>query len=548
MIARCLIPLLFLFLGAVPALSAKGLFEGNVGVSVQTSSPQETLQSFMVAMDRYATGKRKGDLGLQANIGNAIECLNLESVPLVNRSHDGRETAIFLKEIIDRIYVVDYGQVPGPDEVADGKLKRWELGDTGITISMVETGPHKGEYLFSPSLVGRVGMFYEEIKDKPYLEGSGDGAAYDPPWILKKVPDWAKQRKYFELELWQWIGLLIALFSGLLVRAITGVFLHFLKILTAKTKGEWDDRLVATLVGPLGLILSCGVWLISVKLLLFSGVPLAIFQTVLQVLLFASFIWIGYRLADLVGEYLTYLASKTESTMDDQIVKLVARTLKLFAVLTGVILAAQNLGFNVVSLLAGLSIGGLAVALAMQTTLSNFIGSIMIMIDRSFQVGHWIKIGEAEGEVEEVDFRCTRLRTFYDSVITIPNSEVMSSKIDNMGMRQHRRVLSSIHLTPDTAPDKIQAFVDGIKQIISASPSFGRKDRLRVVLKDFTTNSLEILIYFFLKAPDLSTELQERHRIFLEILHLARKLEIRFALPFQAIQIERTGEEPSSSV
>jgi MscS family membrane protein len=291
----------------------------------------------------------------------------------------------------------------------------------------------------------------------------------------------------------------------------------------------------------LGLIVSCGFWLICVKVLLISGLALAVLQIALQVTFFASLIWMAYRFADLAGDYLTLLASRTESTLDDQIVKLVARTLKLFAVLTGIILAAQNLGFNVVSLLAGLSIGGLAVALAMQSTLTNFIGSIIIMIDRAFKVGDWIKIGDTEGDVEEVDFRSTRLRTFYDSVVTIPNSEVMNSKIDNMGRRKHRRVLTSLRITPDTPPEKIESLIEGIKQIIANAPAT-RKDLYHVVLKDFGPDSLEIMLYFFLKVPDLSRELMERQRVLLEVLRLARKLEIRFATPIQSLQIEQSRE------
>jgi len=511
--------------------------------AVQTSSPRETLRSFMTAMNRYAEGKRTNDPDLQESLDDAVRCLNLRDVLPVNLSHQGRETAIFLKEIIDRQIVVDYGLPPGPEEVADGKVRSWKVADPGITIERVTEGPRKDEFLFSPSLVGRVANIYGQVKDQPYLVGSGGGAAYELPWILQHVPEWARNGTFLELEWWQWIGLLAVLACGWLVRAVTGIGLHFLKLLTAKTKGEWDDLVVAALTGPLGLIVSCGFWLVCVReFLLFSGQPLAIFQIVLQILLFGSLIWLGCRFADLAGQYLTHLASKTQSTLDDQIIKLVARTMKLFVVLAGVILAAQNLGVNVVSLLAGLSIGGLAVALAMQTTLSNFIGSIIIMIDRSFQVGHWIKIGDAEGEVEEVDFRCTRLRTFYDSVLIIPNAEVMNSKIDNLGMRRHRRVLTSIHITPDTPPEAIEAFVEGIKRIIESNPSFGRKDRFRVVLEDFGTSSLKILLYFFLKVPDLNQELVERQRIFLEILRLARTLGIRFALPVQAIQVERPDE------
>lgn len=506
-------------------------------LAVQTSSPRETLRTFLTAMNRYAEGRRTGNLEEQGSISHAMECLNLQDVPRMNRAHDGRQTAIFLKEILDRLYVADYQKVPGEAEVASGKLTRWEVGDSGITITLVETGEKKGEFLFSPSVVSRAEMLFEQVKDRKYLPGSGQGAAYEPSWILKHVPEWAKKQRFLEVALWQWIGLLAALFFGLIIRAITGGILRLLKVLTARTKSDWDDRLIAALTGPLGLIVSCGFWLLSVNLLEFSGVPLAIFQTVLQVLFFASLIWMAWRFADLLGLYLGGLASRTESTLDDQIVKLVSRTLKLFAMVTGVILAAQNLGFNVISLLAGLSIGGLAVALAMQTTLSNFIGSIVIMVDRSFKVGHWVKIGDAEGTVEEVDFRCTRIRTFYDSVISIPNAEVMNSHIDNMGMRNYRRVLSTIGVTPVTAPEKLDAFVEGIKRIILAN-SFTRKDSLHVVFRDIGSSSLELMVYFFLKVPDFSKELVERHRIFMEILRLAQALGVRLALPVQAVHVE----------
>lgn len=506
-------------------------------LTVQTNSPRETLRTFLTAMNRYAEGRRTGDLDAQASIGGAIECLNLQEVPRMNRVLEGRQTAIFLKEIIDRLYVADFERVPGQEEVAGTNVTRWEVGDSGITIALVESGEKKGQFLFSSSLVGRVEMLFEQIKDRPYLPGTGGGAAYEPSWILKHVPEWAEERKFADIALWQWIGLLGALFCGLVIRAITAAALHLLKLLTARTKGEWDDRMIAALTGPLGLILSCGFWLLSVRFLEFTGLPLAIFQTVLQVLFFASLIWMAWRFADLLGAYLAHLASRTESTLDDQIVKLVSRTLKLFAVVTGVILGAQNLGFNVISLLAGLSIGGLAVALAMQSTLSNFIGSVMIMVDRSFQVGHWIKIGDAEGTVEEVDFRCTRIRTFYDSVISIPNAEIMSSKIDNLGMRRYRRVLSTIGVTPVTPPEKLDAFVEGIKHIILDN-QFTRKDYFHVVFHQIGASSLEVMVYFYLKVPDFSKELVERHRVFLEILRLAQTLGVRLALPVQAVHVE----------
>src|SRR5690606_33156269 len=113
-------------------------------------------------------------------------------------------------------------------------------------------------------------------------------------------------------------------------------------------------------------------------------------------------------------------------------------------VIMGGLFILQNLNVNVASLLAGLGIGGLAFALAAKDTLANFFGSIMIFSDRPFQVGDWVKIGDAEGIVEEVGFRSSRIRTFYDSLLSIPNGKIVDTPIDNYGARVYRRTFTTL--------------------------------------------------------------------------------------------------------
>src|SRR5690606_2130508 len=143
----------------------------------------------------------------------------------------------------------------------------------------------------------------------------------------------------------------------------------------------------------------------------------------------------------------------------------------IFVVVVGALVGAQNLGIEVFSVLAGLGIGGLAVALAARDSLANFFGSIMIMVDRPFRVGHWIISKGEEGIVEDIGFRSTKIRTFYNSVVSIPNSELAIAPVDNMGLRRFRRVRTTIGVTYDTPPEKIEAFLEGIKNIIKANPA-----------------------------------------------------------------------------
>ena len=230
--------------------------------------------------------------------------------------------------------------------------------------------------------------------------------------------------------------------------------------------------------------------------------------------------------------------------MDDQVVPLATRAAKLTAVTLGVIFVLQNLGVDVASLLTGLGIGGLAIALAAQDTLANLFGSLTIFLDRPFHVGDWVILpGGVEGTVEEIGFRSTRVRTFSSSLVTVPNAQVTKGAIDNMGLRKLRRLKTNIGLTYDTPPDRVQAMVEGIRAILAASPHV-YQGSYEVHFRDFGPSSLDILVYSFLEVPGWHEELTERSRIFLEIMRLAEHLEVRFAYPSTSVYLESTPTHP----
>ena len=206
--------------------------------------------------------------------------------------------------------------------------------------------------------------------------------------------------------------------------------------------------------------------------------------------------------------------------------------------------AAEDLGLPAYSVVAGLGVGGLAVALAAREILADFLGSVVIMWDRPFRIGDLIAVGDNEGFVMDIGFRSTRIRTLYDSVVTIPNSETVKASVDNLNERRYRRVKTIVSITYDTPAERIEGFLEGIKKVIQANPTT-RKDYFHVVVHDFGSHSLDIMVYFFVIAPDLSKELVERQRIFLEIIRLAEAMRIRFAFPTQTIQVESFPGQPS---
>ena len=204
---------------------------------------------------------------------------------------------------------------------------------------------------------------------------------------------------------------------------------------------------------------------------------------------------------------------------------------------------AEVFHLPVKTLLTSLGIGGLAIGFAARETLQNFFGSITVLIDRPFHIGDWVKIGDVEGTVETVGFRSTRVRTFYNSLITVPNGSLLTATVDNMGARRYRRIKAMLSLTYDTPPEKIDAFCEGIRELILRHP-YTRKDYYHVYFNQFADASLNVLLYCFHETPDWGTELRERHRLFNDILHLARRLGVEFAFPTQTIHLH---QEPTPS-
>jgi MscS family membrane protein len=212
------------------------------------------------------------------------------------------------------------------------------------------------------------------------------------------------------------------------------------------------------------------------------------------------------------------------------------RGLKIVVIAFGVPFIAQNLDIDITSLLAGLGIGGIAFALAAKDTVENLFGSVTVLIDRPFAIGDWVVIGDLDGTVEEIGFRSTRIRTFYNSVITMPNARLVNAAVDNLGARRYRRVKTMISVQYDTPPDRLEAFCEGIRELIRKHP-YTRKDYYMVYLNEFAASSLNILLYAFHETPDWPTELRERHRLFVDVVRLAHRLGVQFAFPTQTLHL-----------
>jgi len=230
-------------------------------------------------------------------------------------------------------------------------------------------------------------------------------------------------------------------------------------------------------------------------------------------------------------------AELSEGKLDDALVPLIPKTLKIFITVAGFVFIANNLNMDVTGLLAGLGLGGLAFALAAKDMVQNLFGSVTVLMDRTFTVGDWVVVDDVEGSVERIGFRSTRIRTFYNSLVTVPNSRFITASVDNMGARRYRRLSCKLSLTYDTPPDRIEAFCEGVRELVRQHP-YMRKDYYQVYLNELAASSLDVLLYVFWATPDWNTELRERHRLLLDILRLASRLGVEFAFPTQTIHMK----------
>ncbi|MEQ1570409.1 MAG: mechanosensitive ion channel family protein [Myxococcota bacterium] len=227
-------------------------------------------------------------------------------------------------------------------------------------------------------------------------------------------------------------------------------------------------------------------------------------------------------------------AQRTDSKLDDQAIPLVSQAARVTVLVVGGLYAIDAAGVDVWKLAAGVGLGGLALALAAQDTVANLFGSVNIFLDRPFQIGDWIKLGEVEGIVEEVGFRSTRVRTAQNSMVTLPNSKITSSNVDNFGVRTRRRVKFGLTVPFDTAPETLRALVAAIRQGLLADPAV--QPDCEVHVNDLGTGGVVLLVSYNLVAADWHRELELRQDHILTILDTARTVGVAFAYPTTTVR------------
>lgn len=361
-------------------------------------------------------------------------------------------------------------------------------------------------------------------------------------WFRAHLPGWLLREGPWHVEHWQWLGLVGGLFaawvaSRLASRATTWV----LQRLVVRTAARWDDELLRRLGAPLTMA-----WTI---LLIWSGrsgldLPRKVDAALargLRAALVAAFFFGLIRLVDLFATAIGKTSWAASHPASPTLVPLGGRVLKVLVFAMGVISVVADLGYPVASLLAGLGVGGIALALASQKTVENLFGAFSIGVDQPFRVGDFIRVDGMVGTVETLGLRSTRIRTPDRTLVTIPNAKLAELHTESFGARDRIRLACDLGLEYGTTAAQMREVLEGLRRVLREHPK-ATPDAPTVRFKAFGDSALVVEVAAAFATTDPNEFMAIREEILLTFMDVVEKAGTAFAMSSRTVYLrDRAG-------
>lgn len=308
---------------------------------------------------------------------------------------------------------------------------------------------------------------------------------------------------------------------------------RWLKKLTEKTETKLDDLLLQLLHGPVKVV--AFVLFLHIGLNVFDWPPGAkVWLSRLLILVVAgSLTYVAVKLVDLlISLWRERTVNERDRAFRQQLIPVASKSAKAFVVVMAVLLTASNLGVNITSVLASLSIGGLALGLAAQDSLANFFGAVTVYLDRPFHLGDRVKIDFVDGTVEAIGLRSTRIRNLDGHLVAIPNKIVGTSIITNISLRQTIKTEINLSLTYETPPARVVRATEILREIYGGDPN---TSDLVVGFNKFGDSALNLLVIHFWKGTDYKAYIADLQRLNLQVKERFDAEGLIFAFPSQTV-------------
>lgn len=590
-----LTPLFLLF--AIPLLGedaendVEDVFRGSllseVGMETpvfvpDSGDPQTTVQSFQEQTRKIRDLFVQHPEGIDGEVeDDLIELfargtylIDVSDLPKADRFTRAHVAICQLSEVLDRIPLPPIEEVPDANAATTQKLDYWRIPGTGIALSRIQEGPRKDEWVFSKETVDQLERLYHKLRKKPYRKDANIGTAtpdggllnsyvqFTGPLLPSNFDLWMPPKLrvvFFGEPLWKYLGTLITLVAV----SLFGYLILRLKRRLMRQNSQ-RTRPVLTAVGHLIMPVTIAVMLLLVSAFITFEIrlrmtPLTVTNDILLTLFYFVVFWGVVCLGNLIGTLVIAHESISPTGLDASLVKLATRVSSYLLGFWILVEGVQRLGLSLVPLIAGVSIGGLAFAMAARPTLGNMLAGILIFADRPFKVGDRVMIGVHNGTIEDIGLHSTRVRTLEGHLASVPNEYVCSNDVINIARRPSIRRKTEIGITYNTPPEKIEEAIQIIRDILSEDADGGKSDEElgrpgnhylhkgvtppRVEFMELADSSLNIMMLYYFSPPDMPTYQKHTTWVNLELIKRFKAAGIDFAFPTQTIELANRKPE-----
>lgn len=482
----------------------------------------------------------------------ALRTLDLSQVRPSARRETGGDAVVFLVDILRRIDLPPLDSIPDAADFPDVDAPAsWTLPGTEITISRVMEGPAKGQFLFSPDTVTRAGEFYDLTKQLPLKMPSQVPNWREaqlqfhgwmiPPELTRSLPRTLKQ-PVLDTPIWK----IIAAIGIFLILAAALLLLR--QLTKPKAKARALGRYLRRLLLPVAMLIGIfGAEVLITEQVMVLGTFADMVDLFVEIAFYVAAAWVAWLFISILVEWVITSPQIPEKSLDANLLRLLGRVLGILAVASIAAYGAQQLGLPVLGVLAGLGVGGLAVALAAQNSLENLIGGLNLYADRPIRVGDFCDYAGIKGTVEYIGLRSTRIRGSDRTVTSVPNSMLAKTQVTNYALRDQLLFRHVLDLRYETTTEQLRTVCNSIRELLSSHPDVSETlapPRVHVVR--FGEWSIQVEVQAYLDAaPGKFLAIQEE--LLLAIAEIIGEAGTAFAFPSQTnyIVTETAGEDLS---
>jgi MscS family membrane protein len=549
--ARCF---LALWAYCLLTLVAWGQEPAHVLKPPDRSSPRAALKTFLesgdaigafLAREYIPSPSRAAYHHLYSQVTTFMQGLDLSEVPPAAREKAGRAAAADLYETLSRIELPPDDAIPDAEQwpqTAGTNAKRWVIPNTEIALERVPEGPRQGEFLFSSTTVANADDFYERVRARPYTRSVplenlkeiviGGGGWLIPYRWIQALPEELRVPLAGQPS-WKWIGLVLLL-------CVFALSLRVVNRLSQRGSEQHPFlRALAHAALPAFLLLATPAfaYLALMQINLIGNAGSAIEVTATAVMFLAG-AWICWRLAPVFAEAIIASPQIPHESLDAHLIRICARLLNLVAGAGLLAAGADRLGVPVYGIVAGLGVGGLAVALAAQSTFENLIGGLSLFADKAIRIGDFCRYGADLGTVEGIGIRSTRIRGLDRTLTAIPNAALSKMPIVNLALRDRLLIRTTIGVRYETSPEQLRFLLVKIRELLLGHPRI-HPEPARTRFVEFGASSLNLEVFAYATTSDWQEFLGIQEDVFLRIMDIVKQSGTRFAIPSQTLYFGR---------